>query len=772
MVQVRVGQGRRLSSHNAGSMLSTFRSRLLLASLATFASMLALLQWNAQSQMTRALAESLADQAELIRPLTSAAIAPLLAARDYATLQELVQRSVGVQGLAELAVIDQRGQPVASAGTPGPGPMLTLPLQLAGQHYGQARARLHTAVLDQARHRLLRNGLLIGGLVLVGGAALLALVVSVLSTGTKRIVQASRRIAGGDLAVQLPMEGASEVRQVAEAFNRMSQAVQAQVQALRSSEQRLRTVVAVLSEGLVVQDGQGRVLDCNDAAARALGLGADDLLQSQPGRPRTQMMRPDGHALAIDEWPSQRALSTGQTQREPLLQLLRPDGSQSWLALRSEPILGPDGRTPAFVVTTITDLTGHVAAETALRTANQSLEERVAERTHALQRALDAAEQASRAKSEFLSRMSHELRTPLNAILGFSQLLALPRPGLHDTELQRIRQIETAGWHLLELIDEVLDLARIEAGAMTVSVEPVALLDLAAQAVQMAAPLADHHSVSLVLPANVDTDRGTDLWVSADRRRLLQVLGNLLSNAIKYNRPQGRVDLSWQADDSTVTLSVCDTGRGLSAEQLERLYVPFTRFHAGPAEGTGIGLVITRRFVELMGGTLAVHSRPGEGSCFSVALPRAAGGGSGGARVPASPAPLPAAQPTAARRLVYVEDNPSNRRLMTEVLALRPGLQLETAHDGLAGLALLQRAPPDLAIVDIDLPGLDGLALCQRLKADPATAGVPLLALTAQAMKSDIDAMRAAGFDAIMTKPLDIDRLLTEIDRLLRGEAT
>jgi PAS domain S-box-containing protein len=748
-------------------MLSSFRSRLLLASLFTFASMLALLQWNAQSQLTQALEASLADQAVLIRPLTGAAIAPLLAARDYATLQELVQRSVGPQGLAELAVFDRRGQPVATAGDHGPGTTLTLPLDLAGQRYGEARARLHTSVLEDATRRLTRNNLLIGGLVLVGGMALMALAFSVLSTGAARVVQASRRVAAGDLAVQLPVEGAREVRQVAEAFNRMSQAVQAQVQALRDSEQRLRSVMAVLSEGLLVQDSQGRVIDCNEAAARTLGMSREEVLRSTANQPRAQLLRPDGAVMTTAERPAWRALATGLAQHEPLVQVQRPDGSRSWLQISSEPVLGPDGRTTALVVSTLTDLSRHVEAEEALRAANQSLEQRVAERTQALRRALDEAEQASRAKSEFLSRMSHELRTPLNAILGFAQLLALPRPGLDEAELQRIHQIETAGWHLLELIDEVLDLARIEAGAMTVSVEPVALGELVAQAVQMAQPLAGRHGITLILPSA----GGPEVWVGADRRRLLQVLGNLLSNGIKYNRPQGSVSVTWEAAGEMVRLSVADTGRGLAADQLQRLYVPFTRFDPAASEGTGIGLVITRRFVELMGGTLAVTSEPGRGTVFSVTLPRASSPAPRAAKA-AAPAAAAALPPVGPRRVVYVEDNPSNRRLMAEVLALRPGLQLETAVDGLAGLALLQSAPPDLAIVDIDLPGLDGLALCRRMKADPATAGVPLLALTAQAMKSDIDHMQAAGFDAIMTKPLDVDRLLAEVDRLLhRGTA-
>jgi PAS domain S-box-containing protein len=595
--------------------------------------------------------------------------------------------------------------------------------------------------------------------VLLAGMALLALAMTVLGTGAERLVQASRRIAAGDLDVRLPVDGALEVRSVSEAFNRMSQAVRDQLDALRASEARLRSVVAALSEGLVVHDRDGRVTDCNEAALRLLGVDRETLLRGQVDTMPMRVRRADGADIPAEERPVTLTLRTGKPQRDELLQIERPDGSIVWVQLNCEPILAEQDRRVETVVATINDVTRHVRAEDALRGANLKLEQRVAERTAELTLAKEAAERANRAKSEFLSRMSHELRTPLNAILGFAQLMRLPRAGVDEAQRERVRQIETAGWHLLELIDEVLELSRIEAGAMTVSLEPVELRELVARALEMAGPLADRQGVTLEpLP-----DGGAQ-WVRADRRRLLQVLSNLLSNAIKYNRPRGRVCLAARPVDGKVRLAVSDTGPGLSAEQLGRLFVPFTRLdESGRTEGTGIGLVITRRLVELMGGSIEVASTPGEGSVFTVVLPVSA---AGAPVATAAPPALPAAPPAAPLRILYVEDNPSNVALLADLLALRPGWVLDVTGDGPQGLARLRERLPDIAVIDIDLPGMDGNALCRQAKADAALAHIPLLALTAQAMPDDIRRMREAGFDAVMTKPLDVTRFLGEIDRL------
>ena len=407
---------------------------------------------------------------------------------------------------------------------------------------------------------------------------------------------------------------------------------------------------------------------------------------------------------------------------------------------------------------------------------NAELEQRVLERTAQLERsnrelavATATAEQASRAKSEFLSSMSHELRTPLNAIIGFGQLLAADQ--LRASEEQKrtfVDHIVTSGKHLLTLINEILNLAQIEAGRLVMSLEPVALGDVFDDCRAMTEPLAAQRGIRMLLP-----ERCT-LSVVADRTRLKQVLLNLLSNAVKYNRDNGAVVLECTQAGGRVRVSVQDTGLGLSEEQVSALFQPFNRLgqEAGPQEGTGIGLVVTRHLVEMMGGSIGVRSMPGTGSVFWIELRE-----SGAAVLPAQPAaaaqgpeaPAVAGAAAEVATVLCVEDNPANLELVRSVLGFRPDLRLLSAPDGRKGVDMARSHQPDVILMDNNMPGLNGREALAILRDDPATAHIPVIAVTANAMPTAIDEGLAAGFFRYLTKPIDVAALNDAVDSALKA---
>lgn len=391
-----------------------------------------------------------------------------------------------------------------------------------------------------------------------------------------------------------------------------------------------------------------------------------------------------------------------------------------------------------------------------------------------LQRAREEAEQASRAKSDFLSNMSHELRTPMNAILGFAQLLQRDT-SLGERQQSQLDEIARAGRHLLELINEILDLARIESGRLQVTPEPVDVADVVDECLSLLRPLAQEREVRLegARAATADAPR-----VQADRTRLKQVLLNLLSNAIKYNREGGRVTLLGAAGQQGLQLEVHDTGPGLTAEQQERLFQPFDRLEADSSgvEGSGVGLTITRHLVEMMDGRLGVTSTPGEGSCFWFELPLAAdsdlgatpGGGpdhpaaAGASELPASGTP---------RTVLCIDDQPANLRLMEEVLGPEPDLETVVAETPLKGLEEAARLAPDLILLDLAMPGMDGYQVLRALRADDLLAGVPVLAVTADATDPTRERALAAGFAEVITKPVDPAGLRERVRQAFAGSA-
>ena len=379
----------------------------------------------------------------------------------------------------------------------------------------------------------------------------------------------------------------------------------------------------------------------------------------------------------------------------------------------------------------------------------------------AAQEARAEAERANRAKSEFLSRMSHELRTPLNAVLGFGQLLAMR--DLDEPDKESVDQILKGGNHLLGLINEVLDIARIESGKLALSIEPVQLSEIVREALDLVRPLANDRGIAIMVDSSDQVD-----YVIADRQRLSQVLLNLLSNAIKYNVAGGSASIAVRdGHDDTVVIEVADTGIGMPAEYLARLFTPFERFGADERQiaGTGLGLALSKGLVEAMGGRLSVDSEPGSGSTFRIELAATAN-------------PLAAteadARPESADRsiavgdrwytVLYIEDNLSNLKLVQHILGERPDIHLIAAMQGGLGIELAREHRPDLVLLDLHLPDMDGEQVLTQLQSDPAFNGTPVIVLSADATKGRVERLLEAGATAYLSKPIDVRRFIDVID--------
>ncbi|MFU8789211.1 MAG: ATP-binding protein [Methylobacter sp.] len=399
----------------------------------------------------------------------------------------------------------------------------------------------------------------------------------------------------------------------------------------------------------------------------------------------------------------------------------------------------------------------------------QELAEQVQLAKTQLQSAKIVAEKANLAKSDFLSSMSHELRTPLNAILGFAQLLEFGTPPPTAAQMIRLHQITKAGWYLLDLINEILDLAVIESGKLSLSQEPVSLIEVMRECEVMIESQAQQHGIRLNFIAF-----DSSWFASADRTRVKQVLINLLSNAIKYNRELGTVEVKCIAITSgRIRISIKDSGKGLSPEKLLQLFQPFNRLgqETGVEEGTGIGLVVTKQLVELMGGTIGVESTVGVGSEFWIELirddtPQIV------TEQSTTETKMHVQKNVSLRTLLYVEDNPANLMLVEQIIDEHSHLQMLSARDGNHGVALARVHLPEIILMDINLPGISGIQALKILRKDPTTAHIPIIALSANAMPRDIEKGLAAGFFRYLTKPIKINEFMNALADALKFSET
>ena len=385
------------------------------------------------------------------------------------------------------------------------------------------------------------------------------------------------------------------------------------------------------------------------------------------------------------------------------------------------------------------------------------------EKNKELENARLVADKANLAKSEFLSSMSHELRSPLNAILGFAQLMEVDAESQSDVQKKRIDQILKSGWHLLELINEILDLAKVESGQIPVSEEPVSIAEVLLECHTMIEPQAQEYGIQLSFQKFTKP-----VYVRADRTRLKQVLINLLSNAIKYNSENGVVDVTCSKQrNGSVRTSIMDSGTGLTSEQLQELFKPFNRLGQddGDEEGTGIGLVVAKRLVELMGGAIGVESAIGKGSVFWFELPSI---DEPKWVVPDDALESVKSEPEHVQQpftLLYVEDNPANLRLVEEIISHYPEIEMLSAENAERGIEIARQSLPEVILMDLNLPGMSGIEAMQKLHGDPLTSHIPVVAISANAMQLDVKRGMEAGFFRYITKPIKIDELMDGLNQ-------
>jgi PAS domain S-box-containing protein len=531
------------------------------------------------------------------------------------------------------------------------------------------------------------------------------------------------------------------------------------------SREFFSALVEHFSDGIIACDLTGTLTVFNRAAREFHGIPADSPSPKKWSEHYGLYHRDGSHRLPLDDLPLHRALK-GDVVRDEEIVIEAKNGTRRKVIASGRAIYDATGEKLGAVVTIRAAVEADEAAERNLQLIREDAakaeaadaERRISAILEGAQRAREGAVRANEARNAFISRMSHELRTPLNAILGFSQLL---NADMADRDRENVEQIIRSGRHLLKLIDEVLDFARVEAGRTALSLQPLAVADVVGKAIDQMRTTAAERRISL----DAGKVSRSGYFVLADREKLTQVLINLLTNAIQYNREGGRVTVDCvKGPEGRVRISVNDTGEGMTSEQTERLFKPFERLEADRKgiPGSGLGLALSKLLVQGMNGTLGVESVPGEGSTFWCELK---GAETGQADVPLTEVAAEATKSGAAYRVLLIEDNLSNVRLIQKILRRRPDIALLTATEGILGLEMARTSRPDLVLLDVNLPDLEGNEVLAQLQKESALVDVPVVVVSADGTSQRVQQMLAGGAREYVAKPFDVQQLLATLEK-------